>query len=73
MVSSKENRNFEKGFLMILIYKLTWKLEEGVSLEKADLPDYYKVLPSQKKWSKKKLKAFLEEKHFYKLKRMEKL
>ena len=58
---------------MILIYKLTWKLEDGVSLEKADLPDYYKVLPEQKTWSKKKIKNFLENKHYYKIKKMEKL
>ena len=58
---------------MILIYKLTWRLEDGVSLEKAGLPDYYKVLPNQKEWSKKKLKAFLEQEYFYKLKKMEKL
>ena len=55
------------------IYKLFWKLEEGVTLQKADLPDYYKVLASQKQWSKKKLKFFLEDKYHYKLKRMEQL
>ena len=58
---------------MISIYKLTWKLEEGVSLEKADLPDHYKLLPNQKSWSRKKIKAFLEEKHCYRIKKMEKL
>tara|TARA_A100001201_G_scaffold142938_1_gene142618 strand:+ start:687 stop:860 length:174 start_codon:yes stop_codon:yes gene_type:complete len=55
------------------IYKLFWKLEEGVTLQKADLPDYYKVPSSQKQWSKKKLKNFLEDEYHYKLKRMEQL
>jgi hypothetical protein len=57
----------------MVIYKLFWKLEDGVTLQKADLPDYYKVPVDQITWSKKKLKYYLENKHYYKLKRMEKL
>ena len=55
------------------IYKLFWKLDEGITLEKADLPDHYKVPIAQKQWSKKKLKKYLQDKYHYKLKRMEQL
>lgn len=57
----------------MLIYKLTWRLKDGITMQKADLPDHYKVPLNQKTWSKKKLKAFLEQEHYYKIKKMEKL
>lgn len=57
----------------MIVYKLFWHLKDGVTLQKADLPTHYKVDYDKKDWSKKKLKKYLENKHLYKLKKMEKI
>ena len=58
---------------MLKIYKIIWRLQDGVTLEKADLPEYYKVPVEQKAWSKKKIKKYLIAKYFYKIKKIEEL
>lgn len=58
---------------MFKIYKITWKLERGVSLEKANLPEFYKVPLEQKDWSNKKIKDFLTKKYCYLVKKIEEI
>lgn len=58
---------------MFKIYKIFWHLREGITPEKADLPQHYKVPFDQKTWSKKRIKQFLTKKYHYKIKKIEEL
>ena len=53
------------------VIKIIWKLQDDIGLEKAGLPQFYNVPMDKRDWSTRKLKRYLENTYYYKIKKIE--
>ena len=53
------------------VLKITWKLEDEITLEKAGLPEFYNVPLDKREWSVSKIKRFLENTYYYRITNIE--